>query len=326
MAISSANHLKHNPLLTNLLIERGFGEGSVAGVIAPRNNIGSTKATYGKKDRQKSSAPVDTERAPGAHTKTGKGRGHELVTEHLVDHSLKLPIPQEITEGMEEQEMLAERISTAEDIVNYIENDWEEEVHEMAWASSAANFDAKFGTSQTLTPTTKWDAGTAKIKKDVMTGSDIMYKKSAKRPNLLVITREVLNEIATADNEIRDSLKYTNEEGPAVTMRKLAGYFEIPQVVVPDWLEDVDNQESNPEKDFLWKGDHVGLYYINGQMGRRITSFAKTFTTNFSESQFMETFSGFNRSNKSHEVEVSAYWHVAQIDKACAFFLTDLLS
>jgi hypothetical protein len=134
----------------------------------------------------------------------------------------------------------------------------------------------------------------------------------------------VFNKISTQDNEIRDVIKYT--QNGMVTLSKLASYLEVENCIVPYFLADTTPGVSEA-KDFLWTGDHVGVYYVdkNSQSRQKIT-FATTFYFDTSKRRWMQVYTGYNEGTESEEVKVSAFWDVKLIDKDCGYGIADVLS
>lgn len=323
------NELIFNELVTNLLIEKGAqGGNGIANVLAPINDLGEGQLTssYFKRKRIKSSAPVDTKRAPGDKIKRGRNRGKELTSISLIDHALEGSIPKELTSNSNEAQLLRERISKARELTLQIQNDWENEVHEMSWGSNAADFDAKFGTERTLTPTTKWNAAGSEIGKTVAEGKKAVLERCGHNPNVAVMPLDLFNNIVFDDNELREVVKYTSNEGNPVSLVHLESYFGIERIVVPQWLKDATPQADDETKTLKWDGDHMGLFYVDDTQGRDVDTFAKTFTTTVDGIPFMGVRSGVDNSSKSDLVDVSAYWAVESVDLDCGFWLTDLLS
>lgn len=322
----SSDHLLYNKLLTNVIYEKGMGEAGIADRIAPRVRSTNITGQYMKRKRGTKSANVNTKRAPGAAVQTGERPDKSMHTFRTVDHALSELIPQEITSGMEETELMGERRATAMEVLRKIEHDWEVDVHDIVWAEDQASFEAKYPDGNVITPSASWNAGSGvNMKLDLLTLRTQIYQRSGKIPNVMVLPNEVFNVISTEDNELRDSLKYTS--GGPVTLQKLAAYFEMGEVLVPMYLTDSPEGDNEDEAmPFLWTGDHIGLFHVDRTPSRRKDTIATTFYWDSPEQKFLATYTGWNRKRKSEEVEVGAYFTVEEIDMSCGGIITNVLS
>jgi hypothetical protein len=319
--VGSADHLLYDTLLTNLVVERGFGESGVGTVLAPLVRSSKITNSFFVRNRRRAEAGVDVVRTPGEEVKTVEREGRELRHFTVVDHALSALIPQEITQGSEEGEILEERTATSISLLSKIINSHEKEVHTAFWGVNKAAFEAIYPSGHVVDPTAKWNnLSTGRIKKDILDLKTRVYKDCGYRPNTVLIPDEVYNELVSSNNEIRDSIKYT--ENGAVTLAKIASYFEVQNAIVPQYLKDVAQDGST--KDMLWTGDHVGLFYIDNSNSKNKDTLASTFYWEGGDQKFLSAFSGYNRKRKSEEVEVSAYWKLEIIDLACGGIIADV--
>lgn len=322
----SGNHLVYNSLLSKMFIQRGLGDPGISTQIAPLVKSERISHRYMVVDRAESGTKLDIRRAPGQDVQRAERKGRSMETFNCVDHALIEEIPHEYLVGSEEMEIIQEQKQTANDVLRKIEDQHERDVHDLAWAPNVSGFQNKFGADNVIdvgTSSAAWDSANGNIKKDLLNLRLKMYETTGKRPNTLVLPNEVFNVISTADNEIRDSLKYTT--GGPVTMQKLASYFEMERVLIPMFL--VDDPDPGAEgKSLLYTGDHVGMYYVDNAQSRKKVTFASTFYWDSSYQKFLEVSTGFNKSNKSHEVEVSAYYDVKLIDNGCGGALANVLT
>lgn len=324
----SADHLLFDRLLTNVIYEKGMGAEGVASALAPRVRSTSITGQFMRRERGNKEAGVDTERAPGAEVQTGERPGKTLETFRTVDHALKELIPQEITSGMDETELLGEQQSTAEDVLRKINHNWEKDVHSSVWASDESGFNSIYGSSSVDSPSTKWDADPSSnnptLKKDVLNLKTKIYRACGYMPNKMLMPNQVFNAITTMDNELRDVTKYVGE---TVTAAKLASYFEVDELLVPMYLDDhtSGNNEDN-SMDFLWTGDHVGLFYVDDSNTRNKDTLMSTFFWDNPDQRFFSVFTGFNKARKSEEVEVGGYFTTEEIDMDCGGVLANVLT
>lgn len=321
----SADHLLYDKLLTNVIFEKGMGTPGIAQALAPRVRSTNITGQYMRRYRDTKESGVSTKRAPGAQVQTGERPGKELQTFRTVDHALRELIPQEITSGMEETELMGERRATAMSVLRKIMHDWEQEVYDIVWADDKAGFQAKYPPANVIDPSVKWDALLGvNMKRDILDLRLQIYKSCGYIPNTLLIPNDVFNVITTADNELRDAIKYT--QGGPVTLQKLAAYFEISNVLVPMYLKDNVTGDNEQPMDLLWDGDHVGLFYVDDTSSRNKDTLATTFYWDSPEQRFLGTYTGWNRHRKSEEVEVGAYFDVAAIDMSCGGIIADVLN
>lgn len=320
----SADHLLYDRLLTNVVYEKGMGEGGIAPALAPRVRSTNITGQYMKRKRDTKEANVSTKRAPGAEVQTGERPGKSLETFRTIDHALSELIPQEITEGMEETELQGERRSTAMGVLRKIMHDWEKDVYDKVWAEDKAGFESAYGADQVIDPGAKWDAGGAEnMKKDLLKIKNTVYRSCGYVPNTMLLPNEVFNEIVTADNELREAIKYT--QGGPVTLEKLANYFEVGRVLVPMYLKDNSQGDNEQQMEFMWEGDHIGMFYIDDTPSRNKDTLLTTFYWDSPRQRFLATYTGYNRKRKSEEVEVGAYFTVEEIDMSCGGIIADVL-
>lgn len=321
----SADHLLFDRLLTNVIYEKGMGVEGIASALAPRVRSTSMTGQYMRRKRSTRESGAETKRAPGAEVQTGERRGKELDTFRTVDHALKMLIPQEITTDMDETELMSERQSTATDVLQKINHNWETDVHGSVWADNKSGFTSIYPSNSVIDPGAKWASGSQNMKADILKLKNRIYKACGYLPNKMVLPNEVFNVITTENNELRESMKYTT--GGPVTLDILANYFEMDEVLVPMYLDDhaSGNNEDNPMK-FLWTGDHIGLFYVDERSTRNKDTLMSTFYWDDPEEEFLATYAGYNRSRKSEEVEVGGYFTTKEIDMACGGIIADVLS
>lgn len=320
----SADHLLYDRLLTNVIYEKGMGAEGIANFLAPRVRSTNITGQYMKRKRATRDSGTNTRRAPGAEVQTGERPGKSLETFRTVDHALSELIPQEITSGMEETELMGERQATAQQVLQSILHDWEEDVFNKFWAADKAGFEAKYGAANVVDPEAKWDSASANMKLDILNLRLRIYKSCGYVPNTLLIPNEVFNVATTRDNELREAIKYT--QGGPVTLQKLASYFEVPRVLVPMYLTDNAEGDNEEQMDLLWSGDHIGLFYVDNTPSRNKITLASTFYWDSPKQKFLGTYTGYNRKRKSEEVEVGAYFTVEEIDLSCGGIIADVLT
>lgn len=320
----SADHLLYDKLLTNVIYEKGMGAEGIAPALAPRVRSTNITGQFMKRNRDKKEAGVEVERAPGAEVQTSERPAKSMESFRTIDQALKEHIPQEITEGMEETELMAERKATAKGVLGKILHNWEKKVYNRVWASDKSGFQSIYPSSNVIDPTAKWDAetGDENLKLDVLKLKTQIYKSCGYLPNKMLIPNEVFNRITTQNNELRESTKYV---GDMVTLEILARYFEMDEVLVPMYLDDNESGDNEEEMQIMWKGDHIGLFYIDETPTRRKDTLLTTFYWDSPRQRFLATYTGYNRNRKSEEVEVGGYLTVEEIDLSCGGIIADVL-
>jgi len=319
----SADHLLYDQLLTNVVYEKGMGEDGIAPSLAPRVRSSSITGQYMKRHRGKKEAGVEVERAPGAEVQSSERPDKEMENFRTVDHALKESIPQEITSDMDETELMAERRSTALDVMRKIMHSWEKKVYNMLWADTKSNFQNIYPNNNVIDPSAKWDSGSENLKRDILNLKTQIYRSCGYMPNKLLLPNNVFNVITTDNNELRESTKYV---GDRVTVEMLASYFEVDEVLVPMYLDDNANGDNEQEMDIMWDGDHVGLFYVDETPSRRKDTLSTTFYWDSPEQRFLATYAGYNRGRKSEEVEVGGYLTIEEIDLSCGGIIADVFA
>ncbi len=314
----------YRPLLTEFTIRRGIGEAGVGTSLAPLVRHGSINGTYFKRDRFRV-GHVDPKRAPGEMVKQSRTSKGSMESFLMTDHSIDKPVPRELVEGIAEPELFGELEQASYEALEEIQHSHEMAVYNLLWAESQSGFNAIYGSDAVTSPTTKWGDSGANIYANVMAKKEAIYKKCGKYPNVMFMTREVLNELqGDPNNEIGERIKYTNGDIPDLSL--LARYFRVNQIIVPDKLEDTNNAgAAEPNYDYMWNGDNVGLYYIDNANTRNKVTLASTFYADMPNEPFLGVFTKWSDDNKSYMVRVSGYFDTKAIDLGCGGILYDVL-
>lgn len=324
MAGDNNSRFVYRPLLTNMSIRKGLGEMGVGLDLAPRVNSNAINGMYLVRDRQRVGS-VDPRRAAGEfvkRTNTSRGQLESFIT---VDRSIIKTVPFELVEGQGENGLFAELENASQEALNEIQQAHELDVNSALWADTENGFDNIYGDSQVTSPSTKWNDAGAEIRKNVKDKIDTVYKRCGFMPNTVVLTNEVMNTIASdPNNEIGERLKYTSGRVPTADM--LAQYFDVNRVIVPKNLEDTVNAGQSQNFDYMWTGDHVGVFYIDPRDSRNKETLASTFVWDSARKPFLGVFTRYNEDNESWEAKCSAYYDVKVIDAACGGILWNVLS
>jgi len=128
--------------------------------------------------------------------------------------------------------------------------------------ATLATTTASYGSNHD-SPSTSWNESGATVIADVKDA----IASCAKRPNTMVIGRQVYDQI-TEDSNILARIQYS--ERGIITPDLLGALFDIPNVFVASAQEEVGG-------DYLW-GDNVVLAYVEPNIGPEILTFGLTFS------------------------------------------------
>lgn len=325
MAGTNTSLFVYNPLLTQMSIKRGLGERGVGVRLAPLVDSQSINGTYLVRDRQRVGS-VDPKRAPGEKVKMAESSRTSLQPFITVDRSIIKHVPLELVDGQGEAQLFDELENASMEALEEIQQAHEESVHALLWAADQAGFEAIYGTgAQVATPTTKWDQAGATIRTNVKTVMNAVYKRCGYRPNTMFLTKSVFDTITSdPNNEIGERIKYTSGEVPTETI--LARYFGVNEVVVGEVLQDDANFGQTANYDYLWTGDHVGLFYIDPANARNKETLASTFIWQNNRRPFLGVFTRYNEDYERYEAKVGAYYDEKLIDANCGGILANVFA
>ncbi len=315
----------YRPLLTQMTIRRGLGAAGIGTKIAPLVRHDAINGVYFKRDRYRI-GHVKTERAPGERVKRSETTRGNLEPFMAVDHSIDKTVPRELVDGMSESALFGEMEQASYEALNEVQYDHELKVRNMLWADDQAGFNSIYGSDHVKTPGNKWDTADGEIYRDVQSLSDDILKTTGFRPNTAVIPKKVLDVLqGDPNNEIGERIKYTNGEIPDTT--RLARYLRLDNVIVPESLEDDANPgQSNERYDWMWDGEHVGLFYVNPANTRNKVTLASTFYTDMPNEPFLGIFTRYDDDYKSYIVRCNAYFDAKEVDIKCGAVLYDVLT
>lgn len=316
----------YNPLLTQMSIKRGLGERGVGVRLAPLVDSNSINGTYLVRDRQRIGS-VDPKRAPGAKVKMAESSRTTLQPFICVDRSIIKHVPLELVDGQGESALFDELENASGEALEEIQQAHEVSIENLLWAPDQSGFEAIYGAgAQVATPTTKWDQSGATIRSNVLSVRNAVYKRCGYKPNVMFITKEVFDVITSdPNNELGERLKYTNGSVPDESL--LADYFKVQEVIVGEVLEDNVSTAGQAENfDYLWKGDHVGLFYINPANSRNKETLASTFKWENARRPFLGVFTRYNEDYERYEAKVGAYYDEVMVDQACGGILYNVLT
>ena len=258
MMTASQVRLNQNPILTNMLL--GMGQGAyIAEQLMPRLPQALSSVTLAKVGNERFKR-YNLRRAPGSATKSIEIKFEGKIYT-LDQYAVEVPIPREIIREADESRRLnvgnyldISRIAmtTAMDLLN---QDYELDVAGLATlpASYAA------GHTQALAGGTKWSAATGTMVTDVRAASDVIRKKTGKRPNKLFLSPDAQSSAIT-NAEVRSYLS-ANQTGPA-TMEQLKTILNVQEIVTGDAIW-VDNNDAGQD---IW-GNNAILAYVPNMVG-----------------------------------------------------------
>lgn len=318
----SSTQYPFSPVLSNISIARGIGAPGVGTRLAPLVAGADLKYEYPVFEDHRGTGTIDTKRAPGEDVKEVQSDKYEMEGGIIRDHSVDVKSPVEYSSGaIASQLPVLERAALkANEIVRRAH---ETAVRNLLWADNIAGFRAIYGTAAdrvlNLTGTARWTSTAPKMRENVLGLADPIEDNTGYRPNTLVLSNELYNKITSADNEIRDVIKYTQFGVPDFGL--LARYFEVSQVFVAGVSFDTANPGLDPSYSKLWNGPHALLAYVNPNPGPESQNLAATFYADNAMDAEIGPFLGiqpwFNMKNKSHMLRCNAYFDERLINAKC---------
>lgn len=313
-----------NPLLSEFTIQKGVGEFGTGALLAPLVKSDSITGVYGTRSRQDTKA-ADVKRAPGAKYKrveaTEKGTNPFLC----FDRGVIVPVPIEMSIGQGGAQVFEEKRNAALESVRYVQFAHEKDVHDMLWSSTKATQEGRYGASQVVTPSVKWNAASDTMIADVKALASKIRKRCGYKPNKLVLPNQVADVIlGSSTNSIAERLKYTSRD--SYTAQVLARLFEVAEVIIPNELSNSANAGQDQSYDDLWTGDNVGLFYVDASNSKNKMTIASTFYWEAAEAPFFGTMEKYDDEANSHLIKTSAYYDVKSVDYACGGILWDVLT
>lgn len=313
-----------NPLLTEFTIQKGVGEFGTGVALAPLVRSDSITGVYGTRARQDTKA-ADVLRAPGAKYKrtetTERGTSPYLAK----DHGVIVPVPIELSIGQGGARVFEEKRNAALESVRYVQYAHETSVHDLLWSSVKATQESRYGASQVVVPSVKWNAANDTMIADVKALKTKIRRRCGYDPNTLVLPNEVADVIlGSSTNSIAERLKYTT--GESYTSAVLARLFEVQRVIIPRELTNTANAGQDQSYTDLWTGDNVGLFYIDTSDSFNKTTLASTFYWEAAEAPFFGTMEKYDDESNSHLIKTSAYFDVRAVDYACGGIMWDVLT
>jgi hypothetical protein len=322
--------------LTDFSIRRGMGEPGPAQILAPIVNVQSKTGNYAEYEGVRNNPDnLQLKRAPGQKVAEGTRGGRKIKSFDAEDRARRDKLPVEFSEQFDSLSMEAqieELDILAADNQHQIVTQHEKDVHSMLWAANEAGFNAIYGADRVNTPSVKWDASGATIGENVANMRTRLIKESGTGNNrsgelILVMTNTVANKIKySPNNDIAERIKYV--QAGATSDAALADYFKVDRVIVPEFIFDKANKGQEREVDFLWEGEHVGLFYIDPSQSRLKQTLASTFAAqSVAGIPFMGVRTWFDDKDfMSYFAQTHAWYDPKLVDAACGQILRNVLT
>ena len=203
---------------------------------------------------------MQTRRAPGGPIpRLNFGYGADPVS--LYQEALAGTVPVETAEDANRVpgiDMGAIAIKSVQDIIAL-----GREVQIAAQVLDAANYNAN--NKVALAGADKWTSPTSDPLGDVKAGREAIRQMIGRYPNVMELSATALN-ACKVHPKIQEQFKYTSSQ--SITVEMLAGYFEIPKIVVGAAVYLPENADDDSPGVDVW-GDDVVLGYVpaGGQYG-----------------------------------------------------------
>lgn len=316
----------YRPLLSQMTIKRGLGRPGPGQKFAPLVAGTSLTGSYFVRDRQRI-GHVDTRRAPGEFVKRMEASKGSLDTFLMVDHSIIKSVPIELIDGMADQDIFQEEQNASMEALNEVVFGHEKSVHDLVWAEDLSGFEAKYTANRVLSVAggNKWDTADGKIRANVKTIQDKVYRDCGYMPEDGFITKMLFDTIVSdVNNELGERIKYTDDRSQ--TAERLASYLGLKRLCVIENLEDTANPGQDAAFDFMYTGDTIMLAYIDPSNSKNKDTLASTFYQSKARKPFLGVLSRYNEDNESYEYKCSAYYDTKMVDTFCAGVITNCLT
>jgi len=110
-----------------------------------------------------------------------------------------------------------------------------------------------------ITPSTKWDAANATPIDDIRTQIDSVESKTGRRPNVLVLSKDVFTALSNSD-DLLQRVKYT--QTGMLTTDLMASLFGVARVHVPGAIVNSAVQGAADTLNFVFGSGQAALYYV----------------------------------------------------------------
>ena len=256
-----------DPVLSN--ISKAYSnEMYVASILFPSFKVGKETGKYYQYDKSKFRRNT-TKRAAGAKANEVE-YGLSTASFSTEDHALKEKTPWEIIRQADSA--LNPEMDATENITEQLLID-----KEVALATSMAST-ATLTQNTTLAGTSQWsDYTNSDPIGDVKTAVTTIQKAIGRKPNTMVIGKEVFDQLADHPN-IVEKVKYS--QLGVLTEELLARIFNVQKVVVAEAVYNTATEGATDSMSYIW-GKHAWLAYITPTA--RLRSITLGFTFNYED-------------------------------------------
>ena len=253
-----------DPVLSN--VSKAYSnEQYIASMILPKFSVKKQTGKYYIYDKAKFRQNV-TKRAAGAKANEVE-YGLSTASFEAEDHALKEKTPWEIIDQADDA--LNPEMDAAENVTEQLMID-----AEISLATTMAST-ANITQNTTLSGTSQWsDYTNSDPIADVKTAMQTVQKAIGRKPNTMVISKEVFDVIVDHP-DIVERIKYT-QLGVA-TEELLARLFKVEKVIVGEAIYETATEGQTSDTDYIW-GKHCWLMYIAPQVRLRTITFGLTFS------------------------------------------------
>lgn len=253
-----------DPVLSNVSIKY-TNEQFVWNRVMPTFPVGKQSGKYYKYDKA-NLRPVETERAAGSPANE-VGFGLSTDSFYAEDYALKEFVDDQVREQADQA--LNPLTDATEDVTERLI---------IGAEKTLATTMAATGTitqNTTLSGTDQWsDFANSDPIGDVRTAMQTVQKAILKRPNTLLLSKPVFDQLQD-HTDIIDRIKYS--QLAATTEDLLARIFGVDKVIVADAIENTAHEGATDSLDYIW-GKHAWVLYISPQRRLKTITFGWTFT------------------------------------------------
>lgn len=252
-----------DPVLGN--ISKAYqNEMYISEMILPKLPVAKQTGKFYVYDKSKFRRNVTLRAAGGASNTVEYGLSTDSF--ETEDHALKEKIPHEIIEQADSA--LSPETDAVENITEQLSID-----AEIALATSMSDT-AIITQNVTLSGTDQWSDYTNSTPiTDVKTGITTIQKQIGRKPNTLILGKEVFDQLADHPDVI-NKVKYS--QLGVVTEELLARLFNVKKVIVAEAIYETATEGATSSLGYIW-GKHAWLLYINPSARLRSITFGLTF-------------------------------------------------
>ncbi len=251
----------------------------IATDIFPNLVVPKETGLIGKFDKENLRAPQTTLRGDYARSERFDYSVSMVPYGPLLEHSAEVPISQRLLDQAEDP-FDPQRNATE----TATEKIWIEKENGLAaFLSNSANLVA--GNFVTLAGATQWSASTSTPLNDVQTGATIILGKTTKKPNVLVLGRQVYDGLIN-NQQIVARLQYVARATNQEMGNALADMFGVQKVFVGEAIANTAKEGQADTLGFIW-GKNAYLLYVTDTPGKETVSAG--YHVQLMDKQFVDT-------------------------------------